>query len=48
MRTKAEVEHHHNMDRAGDLWRCIDRCCGVLGLIIGRVQPKCLTQMELR
>ena len=48
MRSKAEVERHHDMDRVGNLLRCADRRCSVLGLIIGSVQPKCLTQMELR
>jgi hypothetical protein len=31
MRTKAEVERHHDMARAADLWRCADRRCGVPG-----------------
>ena len=32
MRTKAEVERHHDMDRAGNLLPCADRrCSGVLG-----------------
>jgi len=43
---KAEVERHHDMDR-GNLLPCADHCCGVLGLIIGSVQPKCRIQMEL-
>src|ERR1019366_6438961 len=34
MRSKAEDERHHDMDRAGDLWRCADRRCSVLGLIM--------------
>jgi hypothetical protein len=34
MRTKAEVERHHDMARAGNPLRCIDRCSGVVGLII--------------
>ena len=48
MRIKAEVERHHDMARVDNLLRCADRCCGVVGLIIGSVQPKCQTQMELR
>jgi hypothetical protein len=43
MRSKAEVERHHDMDRIGNLLPCADRRCGVLGLIIGSVQPKCVT-----
>ena len=35
-------------DRAGNLLPCADRRCGVVGLIIGSVQPKCQTQMESR
>jgi hypothetical protein len=34
MRSKAEVERHHDMDRAGNLLPCADRRCGVLGLTI--------------
>jgi len=48
MRTKAEVERHHDMARAGNVLPCANRRCGVVGLIIDSVQPKCLTQMELR
>ena len=48
MRTKAEVERHLDRERIGNLLPCIDRRRSVLGLIIGSVQPKCLTQMELR
>jgi len=47
-RTKAEVARHHDMARAGSLLPCADRRCSVVGLIIGSVQPKCRTQMELR
>ena len=47
VRTIAEVERHHDMDRIGNLLPCIDCRRSVLGLIIGSVQPKCLTQMEL-
>jgi hypothetical protein len=47
MRSKAEVERHHDMDRAGSLLPCADRRRSVVGLIIGSEQPKCLTQMEL-
>ena len=43
MRSKAEVERHHDMDRAGAALPCIDRRCGDVGLIIGSVQPRCLT-----
>jgi hypothetical protein len=39
MRSKAEVERHHDMDRAGNLLRCADRRCGVLGLIIAVCSP---------
>jgi hypothetical protein len=31
---KAEVERHHDMDRAGNLWRCADRCYGDFELMI--------------
>jgi hypothetical protein len=34
MRSKAEVERHHDMIRAGNLLRCIDRRCGDLELMI--------------
>jgi hypothetical protein len=34
MRTKAEVERHHDMDRVGNLWRCADRCGGDSELMI--------------
>jgi hypothetical protein len=34
MRTRAEVERHHDMDRVGNLWRCADRCCGDFELMI--------------
>jgi hypothetical protein len=34
MRSKAEVERHLNLDRAGNLLPCADRRCGVLELMI--------------
>ena len=34
MRTKAEVERHYDMDRAGSLQRCAERCCGDFELMI--------------
>jgi hypothetical protein len=43
VRTKAEVERHHDLAHAGNLLRCADRRCSVLGLIIGSVQLKCQT-----
>src|ERR1035437_3394228 len=39
MRSKAEVERHHDMDRAGNLLPCADRCCGVLGLTMAMCSP---------
>lgn len=34
VRTKAEVERHHDMDRVGNLLRCIDPRCGDFELMI--------------
>jgi hypothetical protein len=43
MRTKAEVERHHDMGRDGNQRKAADCRRSVLGLIIGSVQPKCRT-----
>src|ERR1035437_974096 len=40
MRSKAEVERHHDMDRIGNLLPCADRCCGDVELTIGNVQAE--------
>src|ERR1017187_6473289 len=39
MRTKAEVERHHDMDRVGNLLPCIDRCSGGVGLPMAVCSP---------
>src|ERR1019366_10532394 len=32
-------QRHHDMDRAGNLLPCADRCCGVLGLTMAMCSP---------
>jgi len=39
LRSKAEVERHHDMDRAGNLLRCADRRRSVLGLTMTMCSP---------
>src|ERR1700722_6376731 len=39
MCSKAEVERHHDMARAGSLQRCADRCCGDFELMIEPAAP---------
>ena|ERR1035437_10063700 len=39
MRSKAEVERHHDMDRAGNLLPCADRRRSVLGLTMAVCCP---------